>query len=236
MPLHRRAFLSVLTSPLLAGAAGALTGCSERKPPSPAAPVVLPPFSAEAFHAGLDKLEAAFAARNPKIRESLPPGLIEAQVREAAAWFPHELPPEVVALYAWRNGFVEAPDSQDPPFRFRDYVFLPLGDARQEYESMVGTYGAAAPEIKPLLASSFPIGSNGGGWLVVPAQTQTLRPDLSRPVISVFQGLSVFFYSVQTMVETCAAWVSHPRNDGFGLPTEVEMEVWQRYNPGVFER
>lgn len=234
MPLRRRAFLSVLTSPWLAGAAATLPGCSEKTPDAPPPPVVLPPFSAEAFRAGLDKLETAYAARFPRVRDALQPGLAEPQIREAAAWFPHALPPEVVALYTWRDGYLDPPDSRDPPFGFRDYIFLPLDRVQKEYARMMGTYGEADPANRALFASSFPIGSNGGGWLVVPAQPQMLRPDLARPVISVFQGVSVFFLSVQTMVETCADWVSHPRNDGFRMPTEVEMEVWRRHNPGLF--
>jgi hypothetical protein len=167
----------------------------------------LPAFSEETFHKKLDALRVAFDSRSPRTTQHLQPGLAEHEIRAKTAWFPGALPQEIMSLYRWRNGFAEPDGFDGPPFWFRDYVFTPLERVEKNYRSMVETYGAIAPTAD-LVANSFPFASLGGGWLVLPAKAQSLQPKLQRPVISVFQGISVFFYSVEKMAETCAAWRS----------------------------
>ena len=103
---------------------------------------------------------------------------------------------------------------------------------------MMASYGTF-PDFYELLASSFPFAAFNGGWLVLPCKRQTLDKRLQRPVISVFQGIDVYFYSLQLMVDTCVDWVSHPLYDpkeAAGFPEALEMEIWRRHNPGIFEQ
>lgn len=193
----------------------------------------MPPFSSAALHQKLDALASAYAAKNPKTVQHLQPALSESRIRESTAWFPRPLPPEIVSLYQWRNGYPELQDSDAIPFMFRDYTFLPLENVQREYESMNDTYGRN-PQDSELLAAAFPFAALGGGWLVVSASKQSLMPALERPVISVFQGVSVFFYSVEKMVETCTEWLAHPKHSGYALPPKIEMELWRKVNPGIF--
>lgn len=210
-----------------------LTGCDSRSKAASSGPVSVPPFSPQSLHRGMDSLAAAYSAKSPKTVQYLQPGLSVSRVRERTPWFPRPLPPEVISLYQWRNGFAAPKDSAAIPFMFRDCVFLPLEQIQREYESMVSTYGRN-PQDAELIASSFPFAALDGGWLVVSASKQTLMPALERPVISVFQGVSVFFYSMEKMAETCVQWLSHPKHNGYSIPPKVEMEVWRTVNPGIF--
>ncbi len=211
----------------------ALPACGDRKPIPKIEPPVVPPFSPTSLHTQLDRLLSAYAARSPVTQQYLLPGLTETQILEQTAWFPKPLPREVMSLYQWRNGYSAPKNSDVLPFMFRDYTFLPLKDVEKEYRSMNDTYGRH-PTDTDLLASSFPFAALGGGWLVIAAVKQGLAPSLERPVISVFQGVSIFFYSVEKMAETCTAWLAHPKHDGFSIPPKHELEVWRQVNPGIF--
>jgi hypothetical protein len=208
--------------------------CSDRKPSTKAEPVTLPPFSSASLHQRLDELLSAHTAKAPKIRQYMQPGLSETQILGQTAWFPKQLPRQIISLYQWRNGFF-APNSTDvPQFQFRDYTFLPLQEIEKEYRSMNDTYGKIAPDTD-LLASSFPFATLGEGWLVVSATKPSIAPQFERPVISVFQGVSVFFYSMEKMAETCTEWLAHPKHNGLSIPRKDELEVWRRVNPGIFQ-
>lgn len=233
--MRRREALTMAWSSIVMSGAAGLTGCTERHGAAAPIDLDLPAFSEEAFHKKLDALRVAFDLRNPKTTQHLQPGLSEDTIRAKTAWFPGPIPREIVALYKWRNGFAEPSGFDGPPFRFRDCVFTPLEMVEKNYRSMVKTYGAFAPTAD-VVAHSFPFASLDGGWLVLPAKAQSLQPKIQRPVISVFQGISVFFYSMEKMAETCAAWVVHPNNDGFSLPAKDEMEIWQKINPGIFAK
>jgi hypothetical protein len=230
--MKRRSAIGATLIPLTA-ASIALPACGDRKASPKVEPPALPPFSPVSLHAQLDKLLAAYAAKSPKTQQYLQPGLTDAQIREQTAWFPKALPPEITSLYQWRNGFSAPKDADVVPFQFRDCTFLPLKDVEKEYRSMNGTYGRN-PSDAGLLASAFPFAALGGGWLVVAATRQSLAPSLERPVISVFQGVSVFFYSMEKMAETCTAWLSHPAHNGFSIPPKLELEIWRQVNPGIF--
>ena len=231
--MRRRSAIGATLIPLTA-ATFALPACIDRNPSPKLEPPSLPPFSPNSLHAQLDSLLSAYDAKSPKTQQYLLPGLTEAQILEQTTWFPKPLPNEVTSLYRWRNGFLSPKDTDVLHFMFRDYTFLPLKDVEREYRSMNETYGRN-PTDTDLLASSFPFAALGGGWLVVAAGNQSLAPSLERPVISVFQGVSVFFYSVEKMAETCTAWLSHPKHNGISIPPKQELEVWRQVNPGIFQ-
>lgn len=99
---------------------------------------------------------------------------------------------------------------------------------------MMETYGAN-PADHDLLKNSFPFAAFNGGWLVLPCKEQKLDSRLTRPVISVMQGIDVWFYSIQLMIETCIEWVSHPAYGHSGnssLPENEELAIWRKHNPG----
>lgn len=228
--MHRRRAIKVLSLPLLSPCL-ALQGCGAEKP---AARPAAHPFSEASLLSKLDAMRAAVEARNPNTTAGLQPGLTDAQIRDQTLWFKPGLPRELQTLYRWRNGYRDTGADRTPPFWFRDYVFSPIEQAEKAYEGMMSTYGAD-PASHALLADAFPFASLGGGWLVAPTTPRSVAPGLERPILSVFQGISVFFHSIESMVETCTAWVSHPASDGFGLPPKIEMEIWRRFNPGIFE-
>lgn len=56
------------------------------------------------------------------------------------------------------------------------------------------------------------------------------------PIVNVFQGIVVFFHSVESMLRTCIDWVRDTRwsnTSGLGLAHEVELDIWRRHNPGL---
>lgn len=221
----------VATSPLLG-----LLGCNDKKAASAPRPLpATPAFDTARLQAKLEELRLSFEARGFNVSETLQPGLSPDEAAAQCSWFPEPLPKEIIALYGWRGGQLESRDKKDFPFSFRDCSFVTPADAKREYESMMKTYGAN-PADAPLLRISFPFAAFNGGWLVMPCAAQTLEPRLPRPIISVMQGIDVHYYSVETMVATAVDWVRHPKFNGYGLPSDAELEIWQRHNPGIFQR
>jgi hypothetical protein len=52
----------------------------------------------------------------------------------------------------------------------------------------------------------------------------------------VFQGVDIFYYSIEQMVETCIDWVREPHYpDGRPDDAKSEMRIWRVHNPGIFE-
>lgn len=220
----------IATSPIL----GSL-GCDSRehkgKIPLPA----LPEFDANRLQAKLEELRLAYEKKGFNVSETLQPGLSAQETMTQCSWFPVKLPQEIIALYAWRGGQQESREEKDFPFMFRDCAFLTPTDAKHEYESMMQTYGTN-PADAPLLRTSFPFAAYNGGWLVLPCAGQSLELNLQRPIISIMQGIDVHYYSIETMLATAIEWVLHPKFDGYSLPSDIELEIWQRHNPGIFQR
>ena len=197
----------------------------------------VPPFSADQLHQLLEKLRSAFEAKSLNVSDTLLPPLNEQELRERCQWFPGEIVPELIALYSWRGGQEPGPwglDETDHPFWFRDCAFSSLAIAQNEYRSMMASYGQI-PEFHKTLETCFPFAAFNGGWLVLPTTPHEFDKSLMRPVVSVMQGMDVYFYSMEKMVETCVDWVSHPSYEGDGtLPENVEHEIWRKHNPGIF--
>jgi hypothetical protein len=231
--MKRRA-LTLATGLAAAASLLGLPGCNNRKEKMQQPLPPLPEFDAARLQARLEDLRLAYEARGFNVSDTLQPALPADEVRRQCSWFPAPLPPELIALYGWRGGQRESHEEQDFPFWFRDCAFITPADAKAEYDSLMATYGAN-PADAPLLRICFPFAAFNGGWLVMPCAAQSLEPRLPHPIISVMQGVDVHYYSIETMVATAIDWVRHPKFDGYGLPSAVEMDIWQRHNPGLFQ-
>ncbi len=195
-----------------------------------------PSFDGVRLREKLETLRSAFETKGHSVSTSLLPPVGEQDLRRRCAWFPAELPDELVALYGWHEG--QAGDDawdESAPFWFRDYAFSNLRIAEREHAAMMESYGVD-PKCHELLKHAFPFAAFNGGWLVLPCKGQKLDGRLRRPVISVMQGVNVFFHSVEHMLDTCIGWATHPAYDADGgsLPEDIELEIWRKHNPGIF--
>lgn len=217
----------------------AITGCGQSRGTSEGHQMKqsLPPFSSDRLHQLLEELRLAFEAKGLNVSRTLLPSLKDHELREKCDWFPGKIVPELSALYSWRGGQEPGPwdlADTDFPFWFRDYAFSSLAVAKEEYQSMMASYGQI-PEFHEQLKTCFPFAAFNGGWLVIPTMQHGFDKELTRPIVSVMEGIDVFFYSIEKMVETCIDWVSHPAYVGDGtLPEDVEHEIWRKHNPGIF--
>ena len=194
-------------------------------------------FSSERLHQSLNLLQAAYEAKVLQVSQSLLPPLTEGELRERCAWFPAQLPTELVSLYSWHNGQGHGASDEKYPFWFRDCSFISVDQARAEYKSIMQSYGRPeyrVPEID--LRTCFPFAAFNGGWYVFPCKGQRYDSRLNSPIISVFQGVGIHYYSIEQMVETCVDWVRQPSYGGEkNTPDEKEsMAIWKKHNPGIF--
>ncbi|MDJ0941026.1 MAG: hypothetical protein QNJ00_14795 [Woeseiaceae bacterium] len=192
--------------------------------------------------ARLNALLAAYEAKGAKtIRDSLQPGLAREQIEQACAWFPAKVPEPIIEMYQWRNGQTQDAWNEDFPFWFRDMSFSSLATAKVEYASMMQSYGIenSLEYDRILLATSFPFAAFNGGWYVVPADGHNLKTDTEFPVISVMEGIDLFYYSIETMLDTCIECVRSDSYDledaGMGEDEETEERIWLKHNPGIFD-
>ena len=211
-----------------------LYGCERRGINTDDQLLDLPPFSPSRLRASLDGLLAAYLQKGLPVTQSLLPPIEPAALQAACDWFPGELTPQLVTLYGWRGGQKQDSSQTEYTFRFRDMSFLSIARARFEYRSMMSSYGMTQAD-RDLLKYCFPFASFGGGWYVLPTRGHSFNASLPMPVLSVFADIDVYFYSMETMVNTCIDWVSHPEyQQDAGLPRDLEMEIWRRHNPGIF--
>src|SRR5687767_6825379 len=74
------------------------------------------------------------------------------------------------------------------------------------------------------------------------ASTRPLDLELPEVVVELYewrngQGITMYYHSIRSMLETCIAWVREPRwtkDSDLGLHPDVEREIWGRHNPGIF--
>ncbi len=119
---------------------------------------------------------------------------------------------------------------------FRDHQFLSFEQAKEEYQTIC-TYDVDAQiDYGVDLSKCFPFAGFEGSVYVLPAESQTLKPELERPVISVFEGVEVYFRDLPTMIETCIAWYVEGvyQVDDYSVAQKRELEIWKRLNPGIF--
>ena len=242
--MNRRPFLKLVVG---SAAVGALCSCDEKGPSILGAESVpryskIPSLSGEPtpraeLHSLLEELRLAFEAVGRHVSTTLMPALSDSELRRKCSWFPGEISPELFAIYSWRGGQKQTNDSSE--FWLRDMILSTPETAEVEYQSMMETYGKYLPseDVGVELATCFPFAAFNGGWYVFPCGGQALNRTHPRGIISVFQGLDVYFYSMESMLRTCIDWVRHPLYQG--NPTQwgnVEMELWQKHNPGIFGR
>jgi hypothetical protein len=183
----------------------------------------------------LDNLLAAYEAKGYATTNALAPGLSIDEILAETVWFPAPLKNDILDLYQWRNGVIINHSSVPYNFKFRDMIFHSLQDARLGYQTMMEIYGvdSSIEQHKVDLATCFPFASYECGWYVLPCGEQLLGQIYPNPVISVFQGIDLYYYSVELMLDTCIAWVSHPDYEPYHHLRD-ESEIWREHNPGIF--
>jgi hypothetical protein len=185
----------------------------------------------------LDNLLAAYEAKGYATTNTLAPGLSIDEILAETVWFPSPLKNDILDLYQWRNGVIINHSRVPFPytFKFRDMIFHSLQDARLEYRTIMETYGvdSSIEQHKVDLATCFPFASYECGWYVLPCGEQLLSQIYPNPVVSVFQGVDLYYYSVESMLDTCIAWVSHPDYEPHHHLHD-ESTIWREHNPGIF--
>lgn len=238
--MYRR---TMLNYGLLAAGTVVFAGCEAAHNESPGAatknaptlPLGGEPPDRRLIHGLLDELQRRFEVIGEAVSTHLLPPLNETALRRLCAWFPGQISEEIFALYSWRGG--QESRENIAPFWFRDVIFITPEQAEVEYRSMMATYGAMlTPEaIGVDLAQCFPFAAFNGGWYVFPCAGQAIDLVHPRPIVSVFQDVGAYYFSLEAMVRTCIDWVSHPKyKDWAGGWEHIEMEIWDRHNPGVF--
>ena len=195
--------------------------------------IEIPKFSKENLHKNLDRLLKAFEARGMLMDDSLLPAMTESEIKAKCSWFPGVLTEEIIALYQWRGGQKEDVWNSEISFLFRDNSFCSIERAEIEYKNMMN-YGID-PEIHEMLKYSFPIAAFDGALYVIPTTNHIFNSALNRPIISVFEGIDIYYYSIEKMVETCVDWEKQKNNSNEKFDNdETEFDIWNKHNPGIF--
>jgi len=229
--MNRRDFVKMSVAGCFIG----IHGCEEEGlMENPYRNISLPEFSGKNLHVLLDELLEAYESKGMHVSDSLLAPLSQSELIDRCSWFPGELPPEIISLYSWRGGQLKDAWESEFPFWFRDNSFCSVERAQFEYKSMMDSYGIY-PEDHELLKYSFPFASFNGGWYVFPTQGQPFSATLKAPIVGVLQGIDIYYFSIETMVQTCIDWVSHDKYDAdSSMPDKIEREIWQKHNPGIF--
>lgn len=184
----------------------------------------------------LDELRIAYLERGYAVDRHLQPGLPRDAFLRRTHSLGLALPDDLVELYAWRNGQDSDAEMSLDAMAFRDQKFVDVDGALHEYP-LIQEHYTPQEDMIPYgfeLAETFPFATFMGSSYVIVCGSHDLASPHPHPIVSVFQGLDLFFHSLETMLRTCLDWVRHP---GWGpastLPTEIEREIWQRHNPGI---
>lgn len=187
----------------------------------------------------LNQLAGCFEAKEHHVLPSLLDPLSSEQLNNQCAWFPATIPDSISAMYAWRAGQAKDAWTEEYPFWFRDMSFISPKQAEYEYKSMIESYGIdnTIEEDGIELRTSFPFAAFNGGWFVVPSSSHKWSSRHPSPVICVFQGIDMYFHSVESMLRTCSEWVAHPNwsSEESDLEEDIEIAIWKKYNPGIFD-
>jgi hypothetical protein len=188
----------------------------------------------------LDALRDEFRTRGLEVDRHLRPGLSRDAVVERTRELGLSVPDEIVELYGWHDGQSDEAEFAPDAFQFRDNAFISLERAIVERGQILEFYGGYdTDEYVPLgfdLEQCFPFATYMGSWHVVVCGPHTLASAHPHPVVNVYQGIVVFFHSIELMLRTCIDWVRHPRwspESHLGLADDVELEIWRRHNPGL---
>jgi hypothetical protein len=186
-----------------------------------------------------ERLANAYELQGLPVRQNLRPGVSREVVLRTLAPLRIPVPEEIVELYGWRNGHVlEFDPDQHRYLSFRDGIFVSVERVVEEYSRIQKSYGVNSTlrTDRVDLQAVIPISSFEGAWDVVACGAHLYGSNFDHPVIHVHQGISMYFHSVQTMLQTCTDWVSSPHWENLSsLPEKIEMEIWHRHNPGIFK-
>ena len=176
----------------------------------------------------LERLVDAHEARGVPVRESLAPGVSAAELDALAERVGFDLPDDYRALYEWHNG--------GPLLLFRDNSFCEIGnpDAQRTLDiySEIGEEDGL-DDLPVDLRRCLPIAEFNGAVYVVPGKGLSQSPLSPNPVVSVFEGIDVYYLSIETMVDTCIEWVEqHDWTPTSEAPNE--MRIWMKHNPACF--
>lgn len=181
----------------------------------------------------LDRLAAAFEARGIPVTSNLRPGVTGQELDDLADRLGVDLPPAFRDLYMWRNGHIDpaAPNV----LVFRDNTFLSLDEIPDLHAHTLAGYGPylADLDLEFDLAQCVPIAHFEGSIYGVVCGPHALTDRSLHPVVGIFQGIDMYFYSIETMVDTCIEWVEQPDYEQYGTAPN-EHAIWNKHNPGVF--
>jgi hypothetical protein len=178
-----------------------------------------------------NNLVTAYEAKGQAVSQTLKPGISETEYARAIGFALQEIPPSVLKLYQWRNGCAD--EDAESLFLFRDNCFISVDRGREEL-SLIRKFYSADDEDRFDLNRVIPIAAFEGSVFAVVTGKHSFGPGFEYPVVSIFEGIDLFFSSIEAMLQTCIAWVAHPDWDPYdALPSDVELEIWQRLNPGV---
>jgi len=175
----------------------------------------------------LDNMLNSVRKKVPDIEKHFFPGLSKTEIVEMTNQLPFAFPPELIELYTWRNGTRNIwMDTAEPLFLFRDHSFLPLDKAIEERDPIVRYYG---------VTNVFPFASHQGSYLVLPSESFSYDKRFERPVVSIFQGIDLFFFSFSIMLDTIIEWFERGVHTPYkfeSIDEKLENEVWNKHNPG----
>jgi hypothetical protein len=193
----------------------------------------------EPIQALLEELRAAYISRGVDVDRHLLPGVDSQQITDRTSGLGFAVPDEIVALYSWRDGQGDGAEYDTESFSFRDEAFIGIERALVERDVLLETYGDLGPDVVPLgfdLDRTFPFATYEGAYYVIVCGPHQLASPFPHPIVSVFEGIDMFFHSFELMVRTCIDWARHPSwTKSVGLPDDVEGDIWRRNNPGIFE-
>lgn len=179
-----------------------------------------------------DGLVTAYEAKGQAVSQNLKPGISESEYARAIGFDQQEIPPSVIELYQWRNGCAD--EDAEALFLFRDNCFISGDRGKEELNHIRQFYGADS-EDRFDLNRVIPIAAFEGSVFAVVTSQHKLGAEFEHPVVSIFEGIDLFFSSIESMLQTCIAWVAHPDWDPYdALPRDTELEIWQRLNPGLY--
>lgn len=185
----------------------------------------------------LDRLVDAFESHGVRVRSNLRPGASEAQLDSLSRELGVMLPDQFRALYTWRNGHVD--QTSDNLLAFRDNIFIGLEAIGEVHETVVSTYSrrpgddeTASFGVDP--EQCVPFAEFMGAAYLVACGPQSLTKRDPHPVLSAYHGVDLFYYSIESMVDTCIDWVEQPDYMPEFREAPDELTIWQRHNPGIF--
>jgi hypothetical protein len=178
-----------------------------------------------------DDLVAVYEAKGQAVSHNLKPGIAESEFAQSMGRDRTAIPTAVLELYQWHNGCID--ETADSLFCFRDCCFISADRAQAELNLIQSVYGTEMEE-RFDLTQVIPIATFEGAVLAVVIGPHSLGDSCEHPVVSIFEGIDLWFCSLTSMLQTCIAWVSHPDWAPFeALPSNEELAIWRRLNPGV---